>query len=305
MTRTMIGIAELEAGLIEDLVDRADNLEQKLSSGLRRLGGLEGILITTAFFEPSTRTRLSFETAGRWLGAEVLTFNPATSSTVKGESLEDTARTLASIGTDLFVVRHTDDSAPSRFADASDRPVISGGAGITTHPTQTLADLLTIRRYFGRIEGLRIGIVGDVAHSRVAAGLISALPRLGALLHLIGPPRLLPGPADAATLARTHELDPSLPELDVVYLLRVQVERGTDTGYRSEEEYAADYGMTMARVGSLPAGAVVMHPGPMIRGVEISDEVADHPRCLATRQVAMGVPARMAAMLWCLGGETR
>lgn len=300
MTRAIIDVGDLDPGLITELVDRADNLEEKLSSGSRRLGGSEGRVMVTAFFEPSTRTRLSFEVAARRLGAEVLTFNPVTSSTVKGETLEDTARTLTAIGADLFVVRHTDDNAPTRFTAVSRRPVISGGAGTTSHPTQTLADLLTIRRQFGRIDGLRVGIVGDIANSRVAAGLISALPRLGAGLTLIGPVGLLPATPDTAGISRVTDLDSALSDLDIVYLLRVQVERGSDTGYETVRDYAAAYGLSRSRLDSLPEAAVVMHPGPMIRGVEITDDVADHPRCLAERQVAMGVPTRMAAIQWCL-----
>lgn len=303
MTRAMIGIPDLDTAVIVDLVDSAENLLEKISSGSRRLGGLEGFMVTTAFFEPSTRTRLSFEAAVRWLGAEVLTFNPATSSAIKGESLEDTARTLAAMGTDLFVVRHGDDDAPGRISEVTGRSVISGGAGTTSHPTQTLADLLTMRRHFGHIDGVRVGVVGDIANSRVAAGLISALPRLGAALTLIGPPGLLPAAAETSGTSRSPDLDSSLSDLDVVYLLRVQSERGSDTGYETAGGYAVDYGMTGPRLEALPAGAVVMHPGPMIRGVEITDDVADHSRCLATEQVALGVPTRMAALLWCLGGE--
>lgn len=305
MTRDLLGVAGVDPGLITELVDTAGNLGEKLSSGARHLGGLEDRLIATAFFEPSTRTRLSFEVAARWLGAEVLTLNPATSSTVKGESLEDTAQTLAAIGADLFVVRHAADEAPGRFAHATGRPVISGGAGTTSHPTQTLADLLTMRRHFGRIDGLHVGIVGDIGNSRVAAGLIAVLPSLGARVELIGPSSLLPASGESPSALRRTDLEASLPDLDIVYLLRVQVERGSDTGYYSEEDYAVDFGMTGPRLESLPAHAVVMHPGPMIRGVEITDEVADHPRCLAREQVAMGVPCRMAAIQWCLGGDQR
>ena len=302
MTRNLLGITGIELDSIMEMIDAAGNLDEKLSSGARRLGGLEGHMIATAFFEPSTRTRLSFEVAARWLGAEVLTFNPATSSTVKGESLEDTARTLAAIGADLFVVRHAADDAPARFAAATGRPVISGGAGTTSHPTQTLADLLTIQRHFGHVEGLHVGIVGDIANSRVAAGLIATLPALGAWLELIGPSSLLPPKEATSSALRSSDLDASLPGLDIVYLLRVQVERGSETGYESEVGYATDFGMDARRFQTLRSHAVVMHPGPMIRGVEITDEVADHPRCLAREQVAMGVPARMAGIQWCLGG---
>jgi aspartate carbamoyltransferase catalytic subunit len=160
-----------------------------------------------------------------------------------------------------------------------------------------------MRRHFGHIDGLRVGIVGDIVTSRVAAGLISALPRLGAAVELIGPPGLLPPDSGTTGISQSASLDRALPDLDVVYLLRVQVERGSDTGYRTGQHYAKDYGMTARRMESLPAGAIVMHPGPMVRGVEIADEVADHARCLATQQVTMGVPTRMAAILWCLGGE--
>jgi aspartate carbamoyltransferase catalytic subunit len=286
---------------IEHLLDRGDHHADMLQTGPRHVDSLRGTVITTMFFEPSTRTRLSFEQAARFLGADVMTFDPDTSSTLKGESLEDTARTLAAIGSDLFVVRDTREDAPEVVRDATGLPVVNGGAGRREHPTQTLLDLLTLRRVLGGVSGLSVGIVGDVLNSRVAAGHLIAFPLLGAKLSLIGPPSLLPETAPEG-VSLIDDLDSALPGLDAVYLLRVQRERGASTGFADDGAYAKAYGMNARRVGLLPPTAVVMHPGPINRGIEVDDSVADGPRSLIRMQVQMGVPLRMAVLEWCVGG---
>lgn len=301
--KSLITLGSLDRDDIEALVARGRDHAALLDSGQRQQDALRGRVVTTMFFEPSTRTRLSFEQAARFMGADVMTFHPETSSAVKGESLEDTARTLAAIGSDLFVVRHTVEDAPERVEGATGVGVVNGGAGRREHPTQTLLDLLTIDRALGGVSGVTVGIVGDIVNSRVAAGHISTFPRLGAKVTLIGPPALLPEDPPEGVRVVT-DLENALPELDVVYLLRVQTERGARTGFDDDASYAAAYGMNQRRMRLLSPAAVVMHPGPMNRGVELDDSVADSPRSLIRMQVAMGVPLRMAVLEACLEGDT-
>ncbi len=293
---SLLSIRALSKPKILDLVDAAETFADKVESGSRHFDALRGRLVTTAFFEPSTRTRLSFEAAARFLGADVLDLAPDVSSSVKGESLEDTARTIDAIGSDLIVVRHSEDEAPEVVDRVTSALVVSGGAGTTEHPTQTLLDLLTIRRRFGDVGGLRVAIVGDIVNSRVAAGLLHALPLLGAEVVLVGPRPFLPR---APGFESSDDLDHILESVDIAYVLRIQTERGSKTGYRTRGEYHERFGMTVARLGRMPSRSVVMHPGPMNRGVEIADELADHPRCLARAQVANGVPTRMAVLARC------
>lgn len=284
---------------LQGLIDSGLKMVERIQGGHRHGSELEGRVVTTAFFEPSTRTRLSFEQAARFLGADVMTFNPASSSTSKGESLQDTAETLAALGTDTFVVRHTDEEAPRQVADWTGLPVISGGAGRREHPTQALLDALTLTRHFGSVDGLKIAMVGDIRNSRVAASNLMSFPKLGARITLVGPRSLLPETApEGVKMAR--EFDPVLGEVDVVYMLRIQRERGADTGL-SDEEYVRRYGLDGARTAGLKPETVVMHPGPINRGVEITGDVADGPRSLILRQVANGVPMRMAVLLHALG----
>ena len=252
---------------------------------------LAGLAVAMMFFEPSTRTRLSFELAARRLGADVLTFDPATSSTAKGESLRDTAMTVAALGADILVVRHGDEGAPDLIGDWTGRPVVNAGDGSREHPTQALLDAVTLEQHFGGLAGLAMGIVGDVRHSRVAGSLVHAMPQLGIDLTLIGPQALLPD-SDETQTATSTSLDETLPHLDVVYLLRVQRERGAATS----EDFETRFQLNEARSAAMKPGAVVMHPGPINRGVEIVDNVADGPRSLILGQVGNGVPARMAVL---------
>lgn len=245
--------------------------------------------VATLFFERSTRTRLSFQLAAEKLGAHVLDLDPSTSSTGKGESLRDTVRTVSALGADIFVVRHAEPGIPDLVADWTGAPVVNAGDGTREHPTQALVDLVTLTQHFGSLEGLRAGIVGDIRHSRVAASLFHAMPIMGVNLVAIGPPEFL-GVVEG--ISATTELDSVLASLDVVYMLRVQTERGATV----DESYSKQYGLDARRAALLSEDAVVMHPGPLNRGVEISDEVADGPRSLILQQVANGVPARMAVL---------
>ncbi|MDX1468668.1 MAG: aspartate carbamoyltransferase catalytic subunit [Acidimicrobiia bacterium] len=267
--------------------------------GPRRSDELSGSMVGLMFFENSTRTRVSFQLAAHRLGADVITFDPEASSTAKGETLRDTVATVSAIGCDVFVVRHKDEGVPDLVHEWTGKPVVNAGDGAREHPTQALVDAVTLTSHFGSVDGLRIGVVGDVAHSRVVGSLIHALPTLGASLGLIGPEELLPTPKPHG-VTTSSDLDAALPGLDVVYLLRVQRERGA----RTSSSYESRFQMTTERAASMADGAVIMHPGPINRGVELVDEVADGPRSLILDQVAWGVPVRMA-VLRALSGGTR
>lgn len=287
--KSFTGVKTLGAGDIAHLVNAASDLRDSLDRGDHVERTLDQRCVANLFFEPSTRTRLSFDLAAQRLGAHVLTSFPETSSTVKGESLQDTVLTIAAIGADILVVRHKEDGVPQAVAEWTGLPVINAGDGTNEHPTQALLDLVTLQRRFGSVADLRVAIVGDIAHSRVAGSLSHALPALGADLVLIAPQRWLP---EDTTLPTTADLDSALPDLDVVYLLRVQTERGGVI----DERYVERFGMDPARAGRLHESAVVMHPGPINRGVELTHEVADSPRSLISEQVRNGVPTRMAVL---------
>jgi aspartate carbamoyltransferase catalytic subunit len=264
---------------------------------------LRGRTVVNLFFEDSTRTRISFEAAAKRLSADVINFSAKGSSVSKGESLKDTALTLQAMGADAVVIRHSASGAPHRLANWVEGSVINAGDGTHEHPTQALLDAYTMRSRHGRIEGLKVGIVGDVLHSRVARSNVRLLHTLGAHVTLVAPPTLLPvgvtdWPADVS-----YDLDATLPGLDVVMMLRVQRERMGDSYFPSEREYARRYGLDSDRVRALPSHAIVMHPGPMNRGMEIAPEVADSARSTIVEQVANGVSVRMAVLYLMLGGQ--
>ena len=253
---------------------------------------LDGLTVLNAFFENSTRTLLSFEIAAQRLGAQVVTMQVEMSSIKKGETLEDTARTLNAMRPDCLVMRHGSPGAPRAIAGIMDCPVINAGDGTGEHPTQALLDAATLRHRFGRIEGLKVAICGDLAHSRVARSNARLLPRLGADVRLAGPPSLLP-----ADFAGSGAIDEAVEGADVVMMLRIQRERLEEELNDAPGEYLARYGLTPERMAKAGPGAVVMHPGPINRGVEIDGNVADDPeRSLITLQVEMGVAVRMACL---------
>jgi aspartate carbamoyltransferase catalytic subunit len=296
----MSGLITLEGMGRERLISLLDSAQGFV--GAPHTADFAGSTVTTVFFEASTRTRLSFERAAVRLGAHVMTFSPELSSATKGESLRDTLLTLTAIGTDVFVIRHRLADAADLAARWSGRPVINGGVGSREHPTQTLIDALTLRQEFGRLEGLRMAIVGDVRNSRVARGHLLAFPALGVELTLVGPTPFLP-PINPWGVRFTTDLDDELGDVDVVYLLRIQAERGSTAGIPSRSGYARRYGMSEDRLSMMKPTAVVMHPGPMNRGDEIDDATADGERSLILRQVANGVPVRMAVIAEALEGR--
>ncbi|MHB1016923.1 MAG: aspartate carbamoyltransferase catalytic subunit [Coriobacteriia bacterium] len=284
------------------ILDTAESFAEVNQRRIKKLPTLRGRTIVNLFFEPSTRTRMSFEIASKRLSADGVNFTASSSATVKGETLRDTAKTLAAMACDLVIVRHKYAGAPQMLAEVMDCPIVNGGDGVHQHPTQALLDLYTMRQSLGKLEGLRVGIVGDVCHSRVAGSLVPALNKVGATPVIIGPPTLMPARPDILGAEVAYDLDEVLPTLDVAYLLRVQFERAARMPFPSNREYAMFYGMNAARLAKLPSHAVVMHPGPMNRGVEISADVADSPRSIILDQVESGVAVRMAIMYLLLGG---
>lgn len=297
---TTEGVSRLE---LQSLLDESEEFVDVLARPIPKVPALRGKTVATMFFESSTRTRLSFEKAAKALSADTMSFSPGTSSLSKGESLRDTVLTVRAMGVDLMVVRHSATGAPWRIAEWLDIPIVNGGDGAHQHPTQALLDCLTLRRRFGALDGLRVAIVGDVRHSRVARSDVFAFTTLGASVTLVAPRTLLPVAVDEWPVTATESLDDVLEEIDAVYLLRVQAERGGASVFPSLPEYVSRYGMTRERFARLKPDSVVLHPGPMNRGVEIADEVADSDRSLILDQVANGVAVRMAVLFRLLGGD--
>jgi aspartate carbamoyltransferase catalytic subunit len=300
--RHLLSVEDLGREGIEELLALTDTFVEVSSRAIPKVPALRGRTVVSLFYEESTRTRLSFETAARRLSADTMNFSVGTSSVKKGESLRDTVQTIAAMGVDAIVVRHASAGVPWQVARWSEgASVVNAGDGWHEHPTQALLDCYTIRQQRGSLEGLRVAIVGDVKHSRVARSDVAAFSALGAEVTLVAPPTLLPPSLEGWPVAVSHDLDAVLPKCDVVYLLRVQRERQTEALLPSLREYTARYGLTRRRAELLADDAIVMHPGPMNRGVEIAAEVADLPRTVVTRQVANGVAVRMAVLFWLLG----
>jgi aspartate carbamoyltransferase catalytic subunit len=292
----LLGLEGLTREELLALLDEAGRLKPVAAREKPPLKELAGTVVVNCFFEPSTRTAGSFQAAARRLGAEVVSFSPGTSSLKKGESLADTVLNLQAIGGDVWVVRHTASGAPGLVARCVRGSVVNAGDGQHEHPTQGLLDIFTIREKLGRVEGLTVGILGDVRHSRVARSNLWALKTLGARVILVGPPTLLP-PELAATGAEvTGDLDAVLPELDVINVLRLQLERMQDAFLPSAREYARIWGLNSERLKRGKPNLVVMHPGPTNRGVEIAPEVADGPQSVILAQVTNGVAVRMAVL---------
>jgi aspartate carbamoyltransferase catalytic subunit len=284
----LLSIDSLTDGEIARLLDRALAIFDKRGE---TIGGLEGRIVFNLFYENSTRTLMSFATAAQRLGAAVVTLPVEQSSVKKGETLDDTARTLNAMMPDALVVRHRQNGAAAAVAEIMDCPVINAGDGTNEHPTQALLDAAAIRHRLGRVEGLKVAICGDIRHSRVARSNAKLLPRLGAEVRLAGPPELMPD--EAPRLA----VDQAIDGADVVMMLRVQRERLEEELGDAPGDYLARYGLTAERLALAAPGAVVMHPGPMNRGVEIDGAIADDSeRSLITLQVAMGVAVRMACL---------
>ncbi len=302
MNRHLISAGDLTRQQALLILDTADELAQMAARPIKKLPTLRGRTVVNLFFEDSTRTRISFEAAAKRLSADVINFSAKGSSVAKGESLKDTALTLEAMGADAVVIRHSASGAPYRLAGWVKGSVVNAGDGSHEHPTQALLDAFTMRRRLGRLDGLRVAIVGDVLHSRVARSNVLLLSTLGADVTLVGPPTLLPVAVGAWPCSVSYDLDATAGKSDVVMMLRVQQERMNAAYFPSVREYSRRYGLDAARMALLPEHAVVMHPGPMNRGVEIAAEVADSARSTIVEQVANGVSVRMAVLYLLLGG---
>jgi aspartate carbamoyltransferase catalytic subunit len=305
MMRHLLSAGDLDRDSAVLVLDTAEELRGVADRPIKKLPTLRGRTVVNLFFEDSTRTRISFEAAAKRLSADVINFSAKGSSVSKGESLKDTALTLEAMGADAVVIRHAASGAPHRLAHSGwvRACVVNAGDGTHEHPTQALLDAFTMRRHLGDLGGRRIVIVGDVLHSRVARSNALLLHTLGADVTLVAPPTLLPVGVDTWPVATTYELDSVLAKADAIMMLRVQRERMNAAFFPSAREYSRRYGLDDRRMASLPDHAIVMHPGPMNRGMEISATVADSPRSVIVEQVTNGVAVRMAVLYLLLSGE--
>jgi aspartate carbamoyltransferase catalytic subunit len=304
----LLAVGDLDAAEVATLMALTDRFVEVSRRQIPKVPALRGRTVATMFFESSTRTRLSFETAAKRLSADTMTFTAASSSLSKGESLRDTVETLSAMGVDLIVVRHSSSGVPWQLTRWTDASVVNGGDGWHEHPTQGLLDAYTLLQArhglagdHPSLAGQRIAVVGDVKHSRVARSDVAAFTALGADVTLVGPPTLMPPSVAGWPVAVSHDLDELLPKLDVVVLLRLQSERMDEALLPSRREYTAQYGLTAERAARLADGALVMHPGPVNRGVELDSDVMDLPAAVVTRQVENGVAVRMAVLYYLLG----
>jgi aspartate carbamoyltransferase catalytic subunit len=299
----LLSAADLDAASATLVLDTAREMANLAGREVKKLPTLRGRTVVNLFYEDSTRTRISFEAAAKRLSADVINFSAKGSSVSKGESLKDTALTLQAMGADAVVIRHPASGAPHRLAHWVDGSVLNAGDGTHEHPTQALLDAYTMRSRLGRLDGLHVAIVGDVLHSRVARSNVLLLHTLGAKVTLVAPPTLLPVGVGAWPAETCYDLDAVIPQVDVVMMLRVQRERMDQAYFPSAREYARRYGFDAPRMDRLPGHAIVMHPGPMNRGMEIAPEVADSARSTIVEQVANGVSVRMAVLYLLLGGR--
>jgi len=301
-SKDLLGIQELSKGEIELILATADSFAEVATRTIKKVPTLRGRTIVNLFLEPSTRTRTSFELACKRLSADVINVSGSSSSAVKGESLKDTAKTIEAMHPDVVVIRHSAAGSAKMFADVVAASVVNAGDGSHEHPTQALLDAFTIKKHLGRVAGLRVGIVGDIAHSRVARSNIEALTKLGAKVTAIGPPTLMPAAVEQLGVDVSYHFDEVIGELDVIYLLRIQLERQGRALFPSLREYSSLFGLNARRLASAKPEAIVMHPGPMNRGVEISGEVADMDRAVIVDQVTNGIAVRMAVLYLLVGG---
>ncbi len=299
----LLSMDQLNADDITQILDTAESLRQVTDRPIKKLPTLRGRTVCNLFYEASTRTRISFELAAKRLSADVINFSADSKSSVaKGESFKDTAWTLEAMGVDAIIVRHGSSGAPHQLAKWVNAHVLNAGDGAHEHPTQALLDLFSIRERFKDLEGLNVAIVGDIIHSRVARSNVKGLVTMGAEVILVGPPTLIPREATSWGATISHELDPLLGDLDVCYLLRVQKERQNEQLFPSLREYAKLWGLDSRRMAKMKRDALVMHPGPMNRGVEIAADVSESPRSIILDQVANGLAVRMSLLYLMLGG---
>jgi aspartate carbamoyltransferase catalytic subunit len=303
MMNHLLGIEHIDRAQIENILDTAESFKEISTRAIKKVPTLRGKTVVNLFFEPSTRTKNSFELAEKRLSADSLNFSASTSSVLKGETLLDTARNLEAMHPDVFVIRHANPGAAKMLTTVTGAPVVNAGDGAHEHPTQALLDALTIREAKGKIEGLRVAIIGDIAHSRVVRSNIHLLNKMGASVIICGPSTLLPPHATSALgVEVTTNIEQAMDGADVVMMLRVQLERQKVALFPSAREYFRLFALTPERVKLARDDVIIMHPGPMNRGVEIASEVADGPFSVIMEQVTNGVAVRMAVLYLLIGG---
>ncbi len=302
--KDLVSIADLSAAEITQILDIAAAFKDVGTREVKKVPALRGKTLVNFFVEPSTRTRTSFELAAIRLSADVINISATTSSLTKGETLKDTAKNLEALLADIIVLRHSSAGAAQFLAERLSSSIINGGDGAHEHPTQALLDTFTVREKKGKVAGLHVAIIGDILFSRVARSNIHALLKLGARVTLCGPPTLVPRSLEALGVNITHDLDSLLPEVDVVNLLRIQHERQRKEYFPSLGEYTAFFGLTKARAERLKPDCLIMHPGPINRGVEIDSDIADSNRSVILEQVTNGLATRMAVLFLCAGARS-
>ena len=307
MKRHLLSMNDLDRQEILTILDTAESMHDVQRREVKKLPTLRGRTVVNLFFEDSTRTRSSFEIAGKWLSADMVNISGKGSSTSKGESLRDTVRTVAAMGVDGFVIRHSASGAALQVSQWVDAVVINAGDGLHEHPTQALLDAYTMRQRLGDLEGLHVAIVGDLTHSRVVRSNLICLKALGARVTVVAPPTLMPSGIDTWSKTEgfdtSYDLDAVLPTADAVMMLRVQRERMSGGFFPTEREYTVGYGLTRERLGSLQKHTVICHPGPMNRGLEIAADAADAAQSLVLDQVSAGVAVRMSVLYHLFAGE--
>jgi aspartate carbamoyltransferase catalytic subunit len=301
--KDLLEIRTLEAAEIQTILDTAASMKEIAGRDIKKVPTLRGKTVVNLFLEPSTRTRTSFEIAGKWLSADVINVSGSSSSVVKGETLLDTARNLEAMSPDCVVLRHAASGAPYMLARALRCAVINAGDGMHEHPTQALLDLLTIREKRGHLDGLSAAIVGDIAHSRVARSNIWGMRTMGMTVRVAGPPTLMPAGIEELGVKVAHRLEDAIRDVDVIMMLRLQHERMTGNYIPSLREYSRLYGLSIERLREARPDVLLMHPGPVNRGIEMAPEVADGPYSVILDQVKNGVAVRMALLYLLLGGR--
>lgn len=300
--KDILDMESLSVGEIQYILDTAETLKEISTRPIKKVPTLRGKTVIHFFYEPSTRTRTSFEIAAKRLSADTVSISASTSSIVKGETLVDTAKNLEAMNPDAIIVRHRAAGAPHILARLSNASVINAGDGMHAHPTQALLDMMTVREKRGTLAGLRIAIIGDVAHSRVARSNIVGFVKMGAKVVLAGPATMMPIGVETLGARVTYHVREAIKDADVVMVLRIQKERQQAFVFPSEREYAQCYGLTQEKLDGAKEGVLIMHPGPINRGIEISPEVAEGPYSVILEQVANGVAIRMALLFLLLGG---
>ena len=301
--KDILGIAELDREEIDLILQTAESFKEVSSRAIKKVPALRGKTLINLFFEPSTRTRTSFELAGKRLSADVINISSSASSTLKGETLLDTTRNIQAMHSDFIVIRHASSGVPHFLARSVESAVINAGDGANEHPSQALLDLLTIKENKGRVKGLKVVIIGDILHGRVAHSDIHVLKKYGADVHLVAPPTLIPTGIERWGVQIHYHLDQALAGADVIILLRLQLERQGSSYFPTLREYAELYGLNARRLALADSEALVMHPGPINRGVEVSSDVADGLSSVILQQVSNGVAVRMALLFLLSGGK--